>query len=160
MKQASHCQISLQNSFDHRKNVLLFSFFHLSLDVVPLIRITLSTQDCPWATPATLCDDVNHPTIPGPIWQLPTLEAFTNTEVNETPVLANAPLCSGLKLLGDPQEALKDWLHYGCQHAATYTSWMKWCSHLLPGISCCHATWRWCILQRCFMLCAQCLRLQ
>lgn len=73
-------------------------------------------------TPATLCDDVNHPTIQGPIWQLPTLEAFANMEVNETPVLANAPLCLGLKLLGDPQEALKDWLHYGCQHAATHTS--------------------------------------
>lgn len=114
-----------KKDFPPQKYSLLspFPVYHGMLPA--LITITLSTRDFPCATPATLCDDVNHPTIPGPIWQLPTLELFANTGVNETPVLANAPLCSGLKLLGDPHEALKDWLHYGCQHGATHTSWIK-----------------------------------
>lgn len=39
----------------------------------PLIIITLGTQDFPCTTPATIHDDMKHPTIPVPIWQLPTL---------------------------------------------------------------------------------------
>lgn len=50
-----------------------FAPFFLFPDDFPLITITLSTQDFPCTTPATLCDDVNHPTITVPIWQLPTL---------------------------------------------------------------------------------------
>ncbi len=52
---------------------IAFPPFCLSPNVAPLITITLSTQDLPCTTPATLCDDMNHPTIPVPIWQLPAL---------------------------------------------------------------------------------------
>lgn len=40
-------------------------------------------------------------------------------------MLANTPRRSGLKLLGDAHVALKDWLHYGCQHGATHTHFLN-----------------------------------
>lgn len=66
-------QTKKKTTFPSDAEITALALFLSIISAAPHITIRRSPQNFPCATPATLCDDVNHPTNPGPIWQLPTL---------------------------------------------------------------------------------------